>query len=527
MNRWCLTLACMAVGCGGSLGFEEVGGEPVSSLLLLPNIDDDDTNGRVDWRSEDPEDDEVYRVILPAVKGGDHELSISGDTRNIRVYAGGVLVLDADNQTWSPEPGADIELGIELRAAGVDAVLTLTRLKGNGEVADEALLTVAASEVFLQHHLRPAEHVWLMDVDDGRFCNNQHMVQVYGDVLGDDVTFVSQFEYAFDVWVQDEMQLGSLLTPSGRHDFVLDSIRDGGLDGLPKSLEGADAPRQTHGDADFANTYDSFGNLEVSPPVTVDGVEYPLGRIYYGDFERFGPTEDLSAFLADQQVQKPFQIDTSWLCVGHVDEFVTFVPDPEAPKGFRMIYGDATVGMQLLDDMDPSTTLPRYARTGFDLGHGRPDVASIVDDRGLRALNEDIQATILDPIREQMIRELGLSEEDIVPIPMIFEEAIGCGGAVVAMTPGMVNLVVVDFGDKPQVFLADPFLRDVDEPIDQDADPYIQYVRDTFPSSLDLHFVDDWFTYHMALGEVHCGTNERRTPTDGWWDLAAHLKEAP
>jgi protein-arginine deiminase len=27
---------------------------------------------------------------------------------------------------------------------------------------------------------------------------------------------------------------------------------------------------------------DSFGNLEVSPPVTVNGKEYPLGRILIG-----------------------------------------------------------------------------------------------------------------------------------------------------------------------------------------------------------------------------------------------------
>lgn len=31
-----------------------------------------------------------------------------------------------------------------------------------------------------------------------------------------------------------------------------------------------------------ASTLDSFGNLEVSPPVTVQGKEYPLGRILIG-----------------------------------------------------------------------------------------------------------------------------------------------------------------------------------------------------------------------------------------------------
>jgi protein-arginine deiminase len=28
-------------------------------------------------------------------------------------------------------------------------------------------------------------------------------------------------------------------------------------------------------------------------------------------------------------------------------------------------------------------------------------------------------------------------------------------------------------------------------------------------------FIDDWDDYHVALGEIHCGTNELRTPYDG------------
>lgn len=33
---------------------------------------------------------------------------------------------------------------------------------------------------------------------------------------------------------------------------------------------------------EHASSLDSFGNLEVSPPVTVQGKEYPLGRILIG-----------------------------------------------------------------------------------------------------------------------------------------------------------------------------------------------------------------------------------------------------
>jgi hypothetical protein len=48
-------------------------------------------------------------------------------------------------------------------------------------------------------------------------------------------------------------------------------------------------------------------------------------------------------------------------------------------------------------------------------------------------------------------------------------------------------------------------------------------VRDRIPSSINLHFLDDWDVYHMGLGEVHCGSNVKREATAEWWTDAAHL----
>jgi protein-arginine deiminase len=35
-----------------------------------------------------------------------------------------------------------------------------------------------------------------------------------------------------------------------------------------------------------------------------------------------------------------------------------------------------------------------------------------------------------------------------------------------------------------------------------------------------VYFIDDWYSYHQMLGEVHCGTNARRTPFANvrWWE---------
>ena len=170
--------------------------------------------------------------------------------------------------------------------------------------------------------------------------------------------------------------------------------------------------------------------------------------------------------------------------------------------------------------MNPSTPLPRYAPGGF-YGHSIDNVRELVNDRSLRNLNEEIQE-ILDGEKERFIAELGLTEDDIIYMPSLFEEPQGCGGYVASLIPGMANLIVSESSGEPVIFLADPFLRS--DVRDQDSDPMIDYVRSIFPSEVALVFLDDWTVYHMGLGEVHCGSNVMRTaPTTDWWENASHL----
>ncbi len=178
-----------------------------------------------------------------------------------------------------------------------------------------------------------------------------------------------------------------------------------------------------------------------------------------------------------------------------------------------LVWSDPDEAWAVLDAMDPSTCLPRWAGRQ---NHGYDTVGDLVGDRGLRDLNEELVADQLDPLLDQLRAEWGLTEDEIVRIPALFEEAAGCRGRVAALIPGMANLVVVTpQGGPTHVFTADPFVRATLG--DQSGDPVIQRVRDLFPPAIELHFVDDWETYHLALGEVHCGTNVLRTPTHDWW----------
>jgi hypothetical protein len=91
-----------------------------------------------------------------------------------------------------------------------------------------------------------------------------------------------------------------------------------------------------------------------------------------------------------------------------------------------------------------------------------------------------------------------------------------------ALTPGMVNLAVVNVDGEPlRLIIADPFLRP--DGAAQASDPMIQAFSALLPAGYEPHFVDDWNDYHLSWGEVHCGTNVQRTPTAQWWTDGMHL----
>src|SRR5690606_11540474 len=142
----------------------------------------------------------------------------------------------------------------------------------------------------LNHHLQPAEAVWVLGVNDAGW-NNRALIDVLSGVLGDALHVLESRPYRGDVGVQDEPEFGTFTTPGRREDLVLDSIRNRGLDAFPKDLMGPDHGAVTIGERRRGRSVDSFGNLEVTPPVTVGGVHYPFGRVYYGVTPQGGPDD--------------------------------------------------------------------------------------------------------------------------------------------------------------------------------------------------------------------------------------------
>jgi hypothetical protein len=489
-------------------------------IVGVPNLDSDDGNGS-DWmRPPYAADDDFTVFTVPASvtsalpAGHSIRLVLTGQVDGIRFWHAGVPVLghSAGNSHDVQPSGSGAELLVEFGDFNVSGTLSIVQRDAQGGTVQAMQVPVRSSPMILNHHLQPAERVWLVGTS-----SNGAFVQAFQNALGNRVTTIHGPSYQNDVWIQDEIEFATTTADQGqRLDVIIDSVRNRGLAGYaPQHLVGPGTITRMWGNPNFATTFDAFGNLEASPPVTVGGVDYPFGRIYYGRHGNQGLNTTLAQALSAQSVQAPFALDTTWLCVGHVDEVITFVPDASSAKGFKLVIADVPAAYDLLESLPSTTNLPLYAAD-----HGFDSIGALADNAGLRFYNLDIQQDHLDPIRQTLMAQLGLTESDIIRAPSLFEPVGTCGAA--ALIPGMVNLTVANFeGETPRLFIADPFLRA--NLGSQASDPLIAAFSALMPAGVQLHYVDDWDVYHMGLGEVHCGSNVRRAPIAPWWASAAHL----
>ncbi len=533
-----LLTTAMSAGCREEVS-DKGGGEAAEvelptldwpeELVGIANIDDDDENGTDDWADADPAaiDDDRSALSLPAAlfaargEGGTIELSLSGDLDALRVYGGGQLLADAATPTvqlpadWSGDQALSVEFGGFLNAGA----LSLTLRGADGSAQLEVEVGLLSAPLILNHHLQPAERVMAVDVGGGAW-GNEDFILAFQDTFGDAFFTGDGRDYSWDVWAQDEFEFATLTAPGHRMDVVIDSIRTGGDRGLDEFPEGLlQAPGvavRTWGTGRPASQ-DSFGNMEVTPALTADGVSYPFGRVYYGDAGYAQVTQDMRDMLDAQLVQKPIVLDVSWLCVGHVDEFMSFVPDPTAPRGFRLLYADTRSGREFLAAQDPALSLPRFSRA-----HDYANPGELLGDDRLADYNDDLQVN-LDANLALLREELDLTDDEIILLPGIFERSAECGGGALSLIPGTVNMEVFTDADGQgaTVLPPDPYFRTDDD--DPASDAFIAEIERLLPESLEVVWTDDWATYHLAWGEVHCGSNTQRTPTGDWWNSARHL----
>jgi protein-arginine deiminase len=326
------------------------------------------------------------------------------------------------------------------------------------------------------------------------------------------------YEYHHDdPWMRDEIEIGYTQAPGKYIHVVLDSPRDRGLDHLTKrQLIGSDFGYVIRKSRHSATKLDSFGNLEVSPPVTVKGIHYPFGRLIFGGTRPeiiANPRRKLKVlrdFFFAQKIQAPIEIFSDWLSVGHIDEFMSFVPAPN-PHGFKLVLTSPAKCYDLLRRLRHEGHDRAILRQGKQLYNQPADisVAEVLDNEDLAHHNQRCQEHI-DWNREVLKQELGLDEEDIIDLPSLFQRDEN--GRAETFFPNMVNMLVL----KQHLAIPKPFGPEVNGQCQFEA-----YVRGVLePLGLFCHFIDDWEPYFRGGGEIHCGTNTGRQPfPQKWWEI--------
>lgn len=338
-----------------------------------------------------------------------------------------------------------------------------------------------------------------------------------------------------DTWAQDFVEFGyvAMPLPGGRSAMLRIAIRSpqpgrrGGRSVFNLRGPGMGAV-QTGGD-DY-HQVDSFGNLEAIPPYTLNGKQYPVGRIIYGDAgDGLAPHPDMRAFFAAQEVQSPIVLDTSWLAIGHVDEFLQFLPADTA-RGWRLAIADVEAGLAVL--LDAQARGHGGEKAYSVTGRGAPQITIdelLADEDFMRA--NTLAATKIAENLALLQRETGLTAAEVVSVPVLFETAIFAGppaaganatgprapepivygpGTLIAAYPAAINGLLLDRRSYVAPRSWGPLIDGRD--VLQDA------VSAVYASAgFSVRYVDDWRSHHVIGGEVHCGSNTTRHARAVWW----------
>lgn len=400
----------------------------------------------------------------------------------------------------------------------VDIHLTLER---DGQPYDEDFVRLRCAPWLMTPNTLAPQTVYIAQLD-----NNQTTIDDLRPVIGKANAQLDEVSFDLsegDRWLQDEIEIGYSQSPNHLLSVCLESPRYRGLEDFPESLLGENFGHVTRGSIDERTRLDSFGNLEVSPPVMVNGKKYPLGRILYGDTHSSIPANAqrhfqpaLRDFLVAQKVQAPIELFSDWLNVGHIDEFMTFVPAVNSHKGFKLLLASTNTCFQILEALQSQGDGNLQLRSGKRLSGKSAAITinEILDDQTFKRINQDFQRSI--DFNERILKqELGLDKEDIIYLPMLFEGTNRRNPEVEradSFFPNMVNMIVLG----SQLAIPKPFGPQLDNICQFEKAVRFQLE----PLGLTCNFIDDWDTYFKDFGELHCGTNVKRQPFSfHWWQM--------
>ncbi|QFR02537.1 hypothetical protein F9278_13790 [Streptomyces phaeolivaceus] len=579
--------------------------------VMLPNIDDDTRR----CPATGPKGKPLTNTQLAACNdASDTKVNGTADAadlarvrsvpRNVPAGAQGTVKVTAgDRQTrvfvkrgkkWEPvtaktrlsraELKAGVEFGVEAKDVIRDtakwdgtARVRLTVKSSKGTTADSVTLRVAP--LLTHHHLQNAQQLLVTKVSGGNYGKLNKAFREGLDKAAENAGITQptvNFTKYGDIWAQDfvEPAYVSMTGTNGKRQAMRVMLRSAQLDReagreLFEKMRGPNIGAvQVTGAKDSEEwTLNSMGNLETIPPYAQGDRSFPAGRIIMGQRPDTGskPAKVMRTFLKSQGPQDPLFLDTSWLHVGHVDEFVQFLP-ADTPRGWKIAIADPEAGLNLLRDAKaaghgakPMFSIPNVPWESISEALGSKN---LVSDNNLATRRIEANLAVLK-------RETGVTDAEIVRVPALYtqgREMVGETQSGEDAKTRLPRLTRLGAGEElPEVAREYGQQRRLDEgpasregmtaaspaapapsvmtsayvpgavngvvlsrthylaprqwgPVIGGKDIFTEAVTAAYSGAgMKVSYLDDWETYHLGMGEIHCGTNTLRNTSAAWW----------
>ncbi|OAL54630.1 arginine deiminase type-3 [Pyrenochaeta sp. DS3sAY3a] len=448
---------------------------------------------------------------------------------------------------------ADLRKGIVLGIDGRDTrrpdvwdgrvTVRFTVKDGSETSKDDVELRVAP--VVVHNHLDKVEQILAVAGDETRMFWQDHFTKdLKSAARSANILEPFLFNKDDDPWAQDFVEPGFASIPGTAGPIGLRihirSSQDTRVAGRQvfECMRGTGVGAVQHlgGPRDEIN---SMGNLECTPPFEHKGKKWPAGRIIMGSHGPYEP--HILPYLRAQEVQDPILLDTAWLWVGHVDEFIQFLP-AKSERGWVVVVVDPEAALKMLQDAQKS-------------GHGELPLLSRKTDAPVNGVTmenctDKTYGSLSVPVPETTIAQFlfepantvanieagkrikanleilkaatGITDSEIHHLPTLFQTYdrsklpnIGpCTEdeklAYMAVHPATINgIVLTGYGS----YLApNPW-----GPVIDGKDIMAEATRDLYARlGWKVRFLDNWNSHHTYGGEMHCATNTVREMRR-WW----------
>ncbi|KAM3507511.1 hypothetical protein MY10362_001714 [Beauveria mimosiformis] len=493
----------------------------------------------------------------------------------------------ASNYTFTADQlRRGLDLGVDAREVRTDrwdgrATLQFSVEDNGAEAKDGVAMRVAP--VLAHHHAQLAEQVVVTDFQ-----------------LGDGDTFSDRYNADFerfsalaglkkpvlranqsDEWTQDFFEAGYTTMPGADGPVTLRVMIASAQNSTSRIRSHRWLFREMRSDTvgavqhyTYGETTDSTGNLETVPPYTFNGKTWPVGRTVMGS--HYGVEPEMVKFLNAQEVQAPIEIDTTWLEIGHTDEFMQFLP-AQNERGWVMMVDDPMAGLEILQQAQKKGNgqIPALSRPVMPEDDDTRCLPTDTLDDVLNRVNlTEIQKYCDDNIKANidiLKRETGITDQEIIRVPTLYHPAENTLKCVIqwnsTWTPGSNYSVQAREEQQPRqrprpvsvleaAGVRTSSSSSSSDIAQRDNTPATLQVSAMYPGCVNgvvlsnteyaapnpwgpivdgkdilatavmaayakanytVHFMDDWFTHHVSQGEIHCGSNVIRETSAKWW----------